>query len=63
MSKLFNIFPDSSSEEECDFEDGKTQLCVLKGREMKMNFWWNQRMLACAGRVITDISAAAPLTV
>lgn len=38
MSKLFNIFPDSSSEEECDFEDGKTQLCVLKGREMKMNF-------------------------
>lgn len=39
MSKLFNIFPDSSSEEECDFEDGKTQHCVLKGRKMKMNFW------------------------
>lgn len=39
MSKLFNKFHDSSSEEGCD---KKKQLCVLEGRNMKMNLCFSQ---------------------
>lgn len=35
MSMLFNIFPDSGSEEDYDIEDGKTQIPVLEGN-------WNE---------------------
>lgn len=39
MSKLFNKFHDSSSEEGCD---KKKQLCVPEGWKMKMNLCFSQ---------------------
>lgn len=55
MSVHFNIFPDSNCEEDCDFEDGKSQICVLEGIKMKKNLC-NQRLLDHLGRVIFNIT-------
>lgn len=38
MSKLFNISHDSSSEEECDFEDGKNTILCAGGKENEDEF-------------------------
>lgn len=38
MSKLFNIFHDSSSEEECDFEDGENTTLCAGGEENEDEF-------------------------
>lgn len=55
MSMRFNIFPDSSCEEDCDFEDGKSQIWVLEGIQMKKNLC-NQRLLVHLGRVVFNIT-------
>lgn len=55
MSMLFNIFPDSGSEEDYDTEDGKSQIGVLEGIKMKMNLC-KQRALVNLNRVICDIA-------
>lgn len=58
MSKLFNIFHDSSSEEECDCEDNKNTTLCAGGKENEDEFVRqpNQRLLAQVGRVISDIT-------
>lgn len=55
MSMLFNIFPDSGSEEDYDIEDGKSHIRVLEGIKMKMNLC-NQRALVNLSRVIFDVA-------
>lgn len=55
MSMLFNIFPDSGSEDDYGIEDGKSHIRVQEGIKMKRNLC-NQRALVNLSRVICDIA-------